>query len=224
MRVNLMFAERDFDPELPLPVRTSSLTADLGLGSILDAMAEGDRFLFDICRAAFFQSLTSEAEIRYRQQTVRDTLEHEKAVRTLYDLAVEGIEADQHIHVGITRNPGTMLRRSRECLVAFARVLRGLRAAVDEHGSSFSSPGLSRLCDMLASQLSWDYLDSVEQCLRVLEFRHGSLSSVRLGETNRGTDYVLRNPSRTRWGLRGCWCRATGRGSSSQWQTETWPG
>ena len=47
VKVHLMYADRDFAPDAALPVNEPDLAADLELGPLLDAMAGGDKFLFE---------------------------------------------------------------------------------------------------------------------------------------------------------------------------------
>lgn len=193
MKVRLMFSDADFDAELPLPAHAEALAADLGIPLLLQTMAAGDEFLFTMCRAAVFQSLTDIATIDYRQQVLSDCLEHPAVVRGFYDLAVEGVQADRHIHLGLFHDrPGPKLRKARQCLVAYFAILRRLRAEIDAHAGDFSSPGLRQLCATVQEQLPYDYLDEVEGYLKLLGFPRGTLQSVRLGKTNRSTDHVLR--------------------------------
>lgn len=52
MKAFLMFRERDFDLQGPLPPNEQALTQDLELTRLFQAMAEGDKFLFEVARVA----------------------------------------------------------------------------------------------------------------------------------------------------------------------------
>ena len=63
MKVRLMYADRDFAPDARLPVNEPDLAADLELGTLLDAMAGGDKFLFGVARHGLHSGLADPAEI-----------------------------------------------------------------------------------------------------------------------------------------------------------------
>ena len=48
-----MYPDRDFHLRQGLPPNEADLTSDLELAVILRAMADGDKFLFDVARQAF---------------------------------------------------------------------------------------------------------------------------------------------------------------------------
>ena len=97
VKVHLMYADRDFDPGAALPVNEPDLAADLELGTLLDVMADGDKFLFGIARRGLHSGLTDPAEIIYRQRVLADCVAQPDVVRDLYDLAVEAVDADRHL-------------------------------------------------------------------------------------------------------------------------------
>lgn len=74
MKVFLMHEDRDFDLEAAPPWNEADLTQDLELGTLLDAMAQGDPFLREVARKAVLSSLTDPAAILYRQAVLRDCL------------------------------------------------------------------------------------------------------------------------------------------------------
>ncbi|WP_448152665.1 hypothetical protein [Castellaniella caeni] len=77
----LMHEDRDFDPQATLPAQADTLTQDLELDTLFDAMADGDEFLRDVARSAILQSLASAKEIVRRQQALRDCEQHRPAIR-----------------------------------------------------------------------------------------------------------------------------------------------
>ena len=52
MKVYLMFPDRDFDPARSLPANADALIADLGLDTLIAAMATGDKLVGDVARVA----------------------------------------------------------------------------------------------------------------------------------------------------------------------------
>ena len=195
VRVRLMHAGRDVDLEQPQPLHADALARDLGLGSILDAMARGDAFLRAVAEHALLASLEAPDAIRYRQGVLADCLAQPAVARELYALAVEGVESKQAVrHFWFRDSPDTLLAKSLRILELLTDVLRRLRGLVDAHGAAFASEGLSALASTLQRDLDDAYLERLDEVRGTLELRPGALISARLGRANRGAGYVLRRP------------------------------
>jgi hypothetical protein len=193
MKAHLMYADRDFDPDAALPANEPDLAADLELGTLLDIMAGGDKFLFAVARQGLHSGLASPAEITYRQHVLADCVAQPRAVRDLYDIAVEAIDAERHVFGYLFRaSPDTILGRSRQVMALYLTSLHRLAELTGAHAAGFRSAGLTRFCAMLASELTSDYFTEVETRLAELEFKRGTLMSARLGAGGNGTGYVLR--------------------------------
>jgi hypothetical protein len=191
----LMHRDSDFELQQELPVNETVLAQDLELDRLFRAMALGDEFLIEVARKAVLSSLDDPDAIVYRQHILRDCLEQPAVVRDLYDIALEAIQGEKKVYIGMfSRSPDSVLRRSVEVLQLFVGMLERLRHVADEHAGEFRSEGLTRLFRMLATELDDEYLESVEDHLSHLRFRPGVLISAELGEGNKGTGYVLRRP------------------------------
>ena len=149
MKVHLMYADSDFDPDAALPLNEPDLAADLELPTLLAAMGNGDKFLYEIARHGLHASLASPAEIVYRQHVLADCAANPGVVRDLYDLAAEAIGAERQVFGFIFRGaaPDTVLDRSRQVMELYGASLRrlaelgpGTRAASAPRGSAGSSP------------------------------------------------------------------------------------
>ena len=81
MKAFLMHRDRDFDPTAPLPPNTDDLVQDLELDTLYDAMAGGDEFLRAVAQRAVVAGLTDPEEVLYRQDVLRDCLDHPEVVR-----------------------------------------------------------------------------------------------------------------------------------------------
>ena len=224
MKVFLLHADRDFEvtPELRDDVfealhnpnrfallnvkrnRTEAepdaITRDLELETLWNAMAAGDEFVYETVKRATLSSLADADAIVYRQQVLADCLEHPQAVADLYALALEALEASRKVG-GFWHNdrPDTILYRAVQILTLHVDVLQRVRALADEHAAGFRSPGFTRFFAMLQEELSDDYLATIEDHLRELEFKHGLLESAALAPGNRGTGYVVRRQRERRW-------------------------
>ncbi|MGC8494397.1 MAG: MutS-related protein [Syntrophobacteraceae bacterium] len=198
MKVFLMHRDRDFDPGCEPPPNAMALLQDLELSTLLDAMAMGDPFLLEIAGKAVLTGLKEEPEILYRQDVLRDCLDHSSTVRELYGLAVETIENKKRHWWGFTgRSPDSILYSARELMDMFAGSLKKLRKIADDHAKEFQSEGFSRFFSMLACELDDEYLSKIGEHLKELKFRNGVLVSAGLGTGNKGAGYTLRKPHST---------------------------
>lgn len=195
-----MHAGQDFDLERELPPNSADLIGDLELGTLLDAMAAGDKFLFDVAQRAVLSSLTDPAAIVYRQHVLADCLAQPSVAREIYDAAVAAIEGERRNFFGLYRaGPDTILHRSVQVLEFFVGTLKTLRRISDEHAGSFRSAGFTRLFTMLSKELGDEYFSEVEGHLRELKFRRGVLISAGLGHGNKGIHHVLRRLREQSW-------------------------
>jgi MutS domain V len=193
VRVRLMHADRDFDSGAALPDNEPDLAADLELGTLLDAMAGGDKFLLAIARQGLYSGLGRPAEITYRQHVLADCVAQPGVVRELYDLAVDAAEAERHVFAFLFRaSPDTILGRSRQVMELYLTSLRRLADLGARHAAGFRSEGFTGFFATLASELTSDYFAEMEDRLAELEFKRGTLMSARPGTGGKGTGYVLR--------------------------------
>ena len=209
MKVHLMFRDRDFDFKLEslatrpyqqvarpkfLP-NEDSLTQDLELNTLLNAMAGGDKFLLEVSRQALLSGLQNSIEtILYRQSVLKDTLGNYAIVKSIYDLAVGAIEHERRRWWGVfSKNyPTGTLHSAVELVQVFMDKLGELRRLAAEHSGKFDSTGFRAFFAMLKSELADDYFAEVKAHLKELKFGNGVLMSAELGEGNQGAKYVLR--------------------------------
>jgi len=198
MKAFLMHRDRDFDCDLRLPANEPDLTQDLELERLFGAMAAGDAFLFGVARKAVLSSLTDPAEVVYRQHVLSDCMAHPAVVTEIYAIAGAALDGERKVWRGWFEYPESVLRRSIEVMGVFMSLLKRLRAIADEHADEFRSEGFTAFFEMLKGELDDEYFRSIEDHLQQLRFRHGVLISARLGKGNRGTDYILRRPKRSK--------------------------
>lgn len=197
MKAFLLHSDRDFDLGRKLPWNAEALVQDLELNTLFGAMAGGDRFLFEVAQKAVLSSLVDPNELKYRQDVLKDCLQHPAIVRQMYGIAVEAIEREKKAYFGLfmRKSPNSIVQRSREVLQSFVMLLKKLRGIADEYAGGFESEGFTRFFVMLGRELDDEYLAKVQAHLNDLEFRGGVLVSARLGPGNKGVDYVPRKPN-----------------------------
>jgi DNA mismatch repair ATPase MutS len=194
VKAHLMFRDRDFALERPLPSNEAALVRDLELDTLLNAMSCGDKFLFQVGKQALLSGLNENVEtILYRQAALDDCLNHDLEVRRIYELAVEAIETKRTSWLGVfSRSPGGILYDSLKLLQLFVGALERLKQLVEENAGKFESEAFAAFFEMLRIELSDEYLASVKGHLKELRSRDDTLVSARLGSGNEIVKHTLR--------------------------------
>jgi hypothetical protein len=202
MKVYLLYQDLDFDSGAALPAGHQDLIQDLELDTLLQAMAAGDRFLFDVSVKVVLSSLNDPEAIRYRQRVLADCLAQPEVIREMYAVAVGAREDRRKLwHYGGTyQTPSSNLSGAVAHLEAYVARLRQLRKIADDHGGKFRSDGMRTLFATLERELDDEYFDEISFHLRQLRFRAGVLIGAELDRDNSGIGFVLRAPGDARRG------------------------
>lgn len=196
MKVFLLHRDRDFDMQRQLPAHEPALTQDLELEVLLDAMARGDRFLYEVARRAVLCGENDLDTLRYRQAILQDCLKYPAVVRKIYQITIASVENKRRQWLGMFgHEPTAILYGAVKLMQMFLELLRGLRAIADQHAGDFESEGFARFFAAVKTELADEYLASVEHHLEELGFRRGIYLSAELGPGNEGAGYVLRRPN-----------------------------
>lgn len=200
MKVFLMHLDRDFELGGKRPFNEAALEQDLELGTLYGAMAQGDKFLFDVARHTLLSGVDGPEEIRYRQDVLKDCLSHPEVVRAIYHIPIQAVEDVHRGWMGIfSRYPSGILSGARGMLQVFFAALRELREVADRHAKEFESEGFRRFFAMIQQELDDEYFAVMEGHFKELAFRRGVLLSVELGKGNEGTGYILRKSNGGGW-------------------------
>ncbi|GAB5602293.1 DNA mismatch repair protein MutS [Thermus sp. FJN-A] len=193
MRVGLLHPEQDLDLSRPLPFAWEEVEHDLGLGTVLEAMAGGDAYLMEVARKVLAQGLSSNpATILYRQEAVREVLQQPGLAETLYRLSEETLRTKR-------REAYSLYRRDRIDLYGAVKgmevLLRGLKELLEvlERTPLARSPFLD-LRARLASVLTPGFFRRAEEHLAALRFPRGVTMAASLGPEGRGQGYALLPP------------------------------
>lgn len=193
MKARLMHPERDFDLDAPLPAQAEDLVRDLGLDTLIEAMAAGDDFLARVAGVALLTGPDDPAVITYRQRILEDCLRRPSLARDVYALAGEALASRRQVWAPFSSDsPNTALHTYVQLMTLYVGHLRRLRGLAERYRPEASSEGLSAVFAELEAELSDEYFAVVENHLQTLRFPSGILLSARLDEGARGTDVVLR--------------------------------
>jgi hypothetical protein len=195
-KVLSMSRGRDSDLHPKLLSNEAAFMQDLELNTLFNAMAQGDEFLFETAKQALLSSLDAPEEIRYRQEILRDCLDHPDVIRQIYSVPLQAIEGKRRQWMGIFgHSPSSVLSSALQMLELFVELLKILKKIADEHAGEFESQGFRRFFAMIQEELDDDYFAVVEKHLKELRFPRGALLSAELGKGNEGTNYILRKPN-----------------------------
>jgi len=195
MKVFLMSKNNDFDIQRKLPWNEQTITQDLELNTLCNAMASGDEFLFKVGRNVILTGLYNDVDtILYRQNILKDCLKNVSIVKDIYNIAIEAIEKKKKSYWGVFSNsyPTSILYGATEVMPLFVEMLKKLRTIADVHADKFNSEGFSLFFTMLKEELDDAYFAEVQNHLKELKFNNGVLLSAELGDGNKGTNYILR--------------------------------
>lgn len=192
MNVFLLYRNRDFKLPSKLPVQSESLTQDLELPIIFEAMACDDPFILETVRSVILSGLSDVTDIQYRQLILKDCLAYPNEVKALYNLSCEAVLNEKNKHMGIFRDaPRYVLEGSVKALELFVPMLASLAQMAQAPAPVWHSEGFTRFFQMIREELSESYLTDMEQYLKRLKFPGGILVSTGLGKRLRSEHYTL---------------------------------
>jgi DNA mismatch repair ATPase MutS len=194
MKAFLMHKNSDYNLQEKLPWNEKPLIQDLELNTLLNEMAKGNKFLFEVAQKTVLTGFSNDVDtILYRQNNLKDCLNNPSIIRYMYDIAVETIEKERKNYWGILyKYPSNILHRSLDVMEMFMASLKELRTLADKHSGKFYSDGFKRFFSMLQKELDDEYFIRIQNHLKDLEFRKGILVSTSLGKGNKGSNYILR--------------------------------
>ncbi len=193
MIVRLLSPISDFDAEAPLPDGAETLTRDLDLGTLFDAMAGDDAFLAQTVPKVVLRGLTDPMHVRYRQDVLLDCIAHPDVARALYDVASEVTRAEREAW-GFGNRPDTILYRSTRLLRSLLPLLVRVREIAETESPRLQSEGFRAYFAGVRTDLDARFFAATRAHLERLEFAQGMLLSARLGPGNKGDDYRVRTP------------------------------
>lgn len=137
MKAHLLYRDQDLDFGAELPANRADLTQDLELTTLLEAMAAGDKFLFDVAARVLLTSLTEPGAIRYRQDVLADCLANPEIIREIYAIAVGALQDKRGVWGFLSsQSPTSILSGAINQLEVLIVRLRELRQIADDHAAS----------------------------------------------------------------------------------------
>jgi DNA mismatch repair ATPase MutS len=198
MKTHLLHHDQDFDFAATLPPNHEDLIQDLELATLLHAMAQGDKFLFDVSARVLLTPLDDPTAIVRRQAILADCMAEPDIIREMYGIAVAALEDKRHLWGYSSQYPSAILSGAIQQLEASVVRLKDLRKIADDHAERFHSDGLTALFRTLQRELDDEYFGAINSHLKQLRFRDGVLISAQLDRDNSGIGFVLRSAGDTK--------------------------
>ncbi len=192
MKVRLLHPDRDVVVVPDDPAHAADLRRDLGLDALVSVMSE-DSWQAHVIERILLEGVVDGDRIRYRQDVLRDCIDHRGAVAELHDIAQGALERKRHDFLGLLSKsaPARRMRRSIDVLSMYLGVLTELRDSCARNAHLFRSAGLTSLCARIDEDFDPAYLREIAGHLETLTFKSGELISARIGTGDQGTDYRL---------------------------------
>jgi DNA mismatch repair ATPase MutS len=193
VKAYLLYEDQDFNFSADLPSNYKDLIQDLEMTTLLEAMAGGDKFLFEVSTRVMLSSVSDPETILYRQRVLADCIAEPDIVREMYAVAVGALQDKRAIWGFSSQYPSSILSNAVNHLEAAIVRLKQLRKIADDHAEQFHSDGLMTLFRTLQRELDDQYFQTINVHLKQLRFRDGQLISAGLDRDNSGIDFVLRS-------------------------------
>jgi len=187
MKAYLLHQEQDFNFVADLPPNHDDLIQDLELTTLLEAMALGDKFLYEVSARVVLASLGDPEAILYRQRVLADCIAEPEIIREMYAIAVGALEDKRGIWGYGSQSPSLILSAAVRQLEAAVIRLKQLRKIADDRAERFHSAGLTTLFRTLQRELDDEYFMTMGYHLKQLRFRNGELLSAELDRTTVGS-------------------------------------
>ncbi len=204
MKVCLLYKDRERTNEESY-YDTASIIKDLGLKTLFLSAAKKlvyeagevkqvekeDTYLMDTMRAVMMTPLESEAEIRYRQDIIKDCIEHEELIRALYGISSNVIRKWNELGRGgrdklQQSNPVTKLTAEIRVLHLFSDSLSEIRTLLSEQ-EGLKSEGMLRFREQFFEAFSEEREEYVKKVLADISFYTDGAD-----EDDEGRDKVVR--------------------------------
>ncbi|MCR5118210.1 MAG: hypothetical protein K6B44_01155 [Lachnospiraceae bacterium] len=188
MKVCLLYEDRERTNETSY-YDSTSIIKDLGLKAMFVAASKKliyengevkkaekeDQYLTDTLRTVMMSPLSSEEEIRFRQEIVKDSIDHEELIRDLYGISSRVLLRWNELGRGPREkmqqsNPVTKLITDIRVLHLFCDALSEIRNTINEQEQKLKSKGLIAFRDELTEAFSEEREEYIRKILDDISF------------------------------------------------------
>lgn len=179
--MNLLFASDEIDISKPIKHKNGTL-ADLDFDPILDAMAEGDGNVREICKSILEDLNTDHGTVELRQAIVKDAMSNSGQFREIAKIASDTVKAiKERIFWMGSGTPSIEIFESRRVLSIFmaslAKIIQQLKSI--ENGKS--SEIFKKYADEFMSTFNEGWIKDVREIIDITDFSDSLAASIGLG-------------------------------------------
>lgn len=178
------------------PTYEELLIRDLNLEIILEAMAQKDRFIYEICKKQLLTPLMKEDEINARQEVRKDCRQYPKLFRLVYEYVSEGIEVTKEEEEFIKPKYNQTIRSEKrlmtqgEILGKKVRYLYKTCESLRQLKRVVNSFKMQSLCEELLSKYSDSFFYEAEDLIKTTrKIKEGAIITL-TGGLGRGGKYT----------------------------------
>ncbi len=191
MKVFLMYRNKNFNNKISFPWNSTDLINDFGLNNIFNAMALGDKFLFDIAMKTILNYEYDVDTVLYRQAVLKDCINNESTVRNIYSIISDSIDLAKKRYFWYNNTSMELIiDESIDVLNIFIDTMNKLRDIAGQ-SDKFNSNGFQSLFSIIKNEFTDEYLKIIKKHLDNLLFKNGVFISTALGTGNEGINYML---------------------------------
>ena len=203
MKPYLLFEQYKEDPYHKIP-NEKDLAEDLNLTAVFRAMAQSDNFIFQTAKYVILSSLSDIDAIGYRQNVLKDCLNNQSVIGSLYGIAENTLEEaafyKQSTQPRFSRvvTVSYKLRNAAGLAAILVAGLETLRNETHRYGINFNSKGLTTFCRQQETLLTDDFFTNVKKHISDLNFiSEGGriIIGSSIGKGLKGTGHILRSIS-----------------------------
>ncbi len=193
MKPLLLHRTHHFDRDKKSPENEKELAQDLGLTILFDTMAAGDDFLRDECQKTMFSFYNTDIDtISHRQEILKDCLNNQNTIKSVYGLTVEAMKRRKESWYTIfSKQPSSILSSAVGMMKIYMDILKKLRILAEENQTKFHSNGFLSFFKMVSKEFGDDYFAEIQDHLKVLKLANGISINAKLGNGNKGGNYQL---------------------------------
>jgi DNA mismatch repair ATPase MutS len=200
MKPFLLYEQNDGKMRKKVANKTE-LLQDLNLHIIFKAMAQNDNFLYNTVESVMLNSLTETSTILYRQNMLKDCMDHQSTIHQFYVIASMALkeaayyrEFNQPSYARIVP-ASERVQKSLGLLELLIVKLEELKALSGLTAQAFQSKGLITFCSRQAALITDEFLMKVKEHIEDLQLlsKDGKIViSSKAGQGMKGNDHILR--------------------------------
>lgn len=164
---------------------------------LLDAMAEGDGFIYDCAEKVIMCNLTSKEQILYRQSVLKDCIRNQEVILKIYEM-ISGVMKDivhNKKYILLNDYPSVVLSDSKKKLQDYIDRYMLIGKLLEENENSFYSEGFAIFIQEFKEKITPEFLRKMKEAMEFLEKTENISVNASLGMAYQGSDFKRNKPS-----------------------------